>query len=72
LSYRRKEEYVVNQGLELDPQLFYTLYGYKTREFAEQEFSKTVKSVYDGLEEGELKSFLNEEYISTDFKVNSL
>lgn len=59
----------MNQAEEFDPQSFYIHFGFKTRSFTQDELKVAVTSAYNEIQDEQLKSFLYEEYIRTDFLV---
>jgi hypothetical protein len=77
LPFRNTEQFIYDKGRKLMPEEFFINFGYKTREYGEQQFKKAVTSVHDSLgeeedEERELKMFLYTEFIKDKFQVSEL
>jgi hypothetical protein len=65
-------QFILNNGQDIQVQEFYEFFGFKTRAFAEESFKKAVNSALENSEDIELKSFLKEEYIDSNFIVSIL
>lgn len=67
-----KEEWILQQALDLGLQSFYMKFGLDKHVLGEQEFKKTTKVLFNKLENGNFKKYSNEGYISNDFEEGPL
>jgi cupin superfamily acireductone dioxygenase involved in methionine salvage len=67
--FRSKKQYVIDQGEDFDPQSFYIEFGFKTRDFAEEELKRAVNAAYRETNDELVKSYLHGEFLHNDFQV---